>query len=168
MSIYYFGWCTWLNEPELRRFLPTATFVTKARARNHVIQFHAAGDRTDRGWCHLSNGPVAQDREAQGVVYEVPESEAYEVYDDFEICFVTVHGDDGKTYDCYTYRMTDPGIPMRPPDYYWDNIPTGLKAWDFPQDYVDQVMAVYEGAAPCPDADRPAPSGPPTADAASR
>jgi len=168
LSSYYFGYCTWLNEPELRRFLPTATLVTKARAANHQIQFRAAGGRTDRGWCHLENGPGARGFDTLGLVYEVPDDESYDVFDDFDICFMTVRGDDGKPYDCWSYRLTSPGIPMRPPNYYWEHIPVGLKAWNFPPDYIAKVMAIYEAAAECPRSDRPAPVGPPSVDAASR
>jgi hypothetical protein len=164
----YFGYCTFLDEPELRIYLPNAQFITKARVANHKIGFHAAGDRTDRGWCHLENGPSAQGFDTLGLVYEVSEDEAYTPYDDFEVCFMTVHGDDGNTYDCWSYRQTAPGVPMRPPNFYWQHIPTGLDAWEFPPEYIAEVMAIYEAAAECPNADRPAPTQPPSADPASR
>lgn len=165
---YYFAYCTYVDEPELRRYLPHAQFVTMGRAANHKIGFHAADGREDRGWCHLENGPAARGFDTLGLVYELPEEEAYATYDDFELCFMTVHGDDGRAYDCYSYRQTAPGIPMRPPDFYWRHIPKGLRVWEFPPEYIAKVEAIYESAAECPRADRPAPSGPPSADPASR
>lgn len=166
--MYYFAYCTWLNPPELQRYFPEAKFVTKAYAANHRLQFHAAAKRSDRGWCHLNDVGVAWDRNALGLVFTHEERHFEEDYDDFERCFLTVHGDDGKAYDCWTYRMTDPGMAMRPPNFYWQHIPDGMKHWQFPADYVAEVLAMYEAAAPCPRADRPNPSAIPGKSAASR
>ncbi|MDZ7863254.1 hypothetical protein [Acidovorax sp.] len=30
--LYYFAYCTWLNDPEIRRFWPTTKAITKAHA----------------------------------------------------------------------------------------------------------------------------------------
>jgi hypothetical protein len=168
MGAYYFVYCTWLDDEELRKYAPNARLVTKARAANHKLGFFAAGDRSDRGWCHFSNGPDARDFDTLGLVYEIPDEEAHPDYDDFDRCFVTVHGEDGGHYDCYTYRLTTPGVPMRPPNYYWDHIPKGLADWDFPEEYVAKVLAIYHAAAECPRADRPVPSASPGKSAASR
>lgn len=156
--MYYFAYCTWLNDPELRRYVPEARLVTKGYAANHRLQFHAAGSRTDRGWCHFNSSASAWGNKCLGVVYEHPERHFEEDYDDFERCAVTVHGDDGKSYDCWTYRMTNPGAAMRPPDFYWAHIPAGMSNHAFPQAYVASVLATYGAAAPCPRADRPNPS----------
>lgn len=157
--MYYFAYCTWLHDIEVGRYMPEAKAVTKGHAANHALRFHAAGERTDRGWCHLSSvAPVAWGRKALGVVFEHDPKYFEEDYDDFERFALTVHGDDGKTYDCWTYRMTSPGQPMRPPNFYWEHIPAGLKQWEFPAEYIEQVQAVFDAAAPCPRADRPNPS----------
>ena len=166
--MHYFAYCTWLNDPELRRFMPEARFVTKAYAANHRLQFHAAGTREDRGWCHLNGTGDAWGNKALGMVFEHSPEHFGEDYEDFERFSLTVHGDDGKAYDCWTYRMTDPGIAMRPPDFYWQHIPDGLKAHRFPQAYTDAVLATYNKAAPCPRADRPNPSAIPGKSAATR
>jgi len=166
--MYYFAYCTWLNPPELARYFPKAAFVTKGYAANHRLEFHAADQRADRGWCHFNSSADAWGNDCQGVVFEHPEHHFDEDYDDFERCAVTVHGDDGKSYDCWTYRMTRPGVPMRPPNFYWQHIPDGLKHWGFPQDYIASVLATYEAAAPCPRADRPNPSAIPGKSADSR
>ena len=146
--MHYFAYCTWLNDPELRRYFPEAKLVTKGYAANHRLQFHAAGERTDRGWCHFNSAADAWGNKCLGVVFEHPEKHFDEDYDDFERCAVTVHGDDGKVYDCWTYRMTRPGVPMRPPNFYWQHIPDGMKAHGFPQPYVDSVLATYEAPRP--------------------
>lgn len=166
--MHYFGYCTWLDDAELRRFFPEARLVTKGYAANHRIEFHAAGTRNDRGWCHFNSNAAAWGNRCQGVVFEHDERHFDEDYDDFERCAVTVHGDDGRTYDCWTYRMTDPGMAMRPPDFYWQHIPDGMKAHAFPQAYVDSVLATFDAAAPCPRADRPNPSAIPGKSATSR
>lgn len=166
--MYYFAYCTWLNEPELRRYFPEARFVTKGRAANHRLEFHAAGTRNDRGWCHLNSNASAWGNQCLGVVFEHDERHFEEDYDDFERFAVTVHGDDGRSYDCWTYRMTNPGIAMRPPNFYWEHIPTGLRNFGFPQAYIDSVLATYEAAAACPRADRPNPSAIPGRSAETR
>ena len=79
-----------------------------------------------------------------------------------------MHGDDGKAYDCWTYRLSNPGVAMRPPNFYWQHIPDGLKAWKFPQAYIDSVQATFDAAAECPRADRPNPSATPGKSADSR
>lgn len=164
----YFAYCTWLNAPELARYFPTAKAITKGYAANHRLEFHAAGTRTDRGWCHLNSAASAWGNKCLGVVFEHPEHHFTEDYDDFERCAVTVYGDDGKQYDCWTYRLVTPGVAMRPPNFYWQHIPDGLKNWEFPQSYIDSVLATFEAAAPCPRADRPNPSAIPGKSADSR
>jgi hypothetical protein len=167
--MYYFGYCTWLDDAELRRFMPNARQVTQAVAPNHRLTFHAAGERTDRGWCHFNNTCAdAWGTRCRGVVFEHENTHFSDDYDDFERCTVTVIGDDGKTYDCWTYRLTTPGIPMRPPHFYWNHIPKGMRDHGFPEAYVKSVLDTYEAAAECPDADRPNPSKIPGKSAASR
>ncbi|NUB02210.1 gamma-glutamylcyclotransferase [Azospirillum melinis] len=156
--MYYFGYCTWLNPPELHRYFPEAKVVAKGYVANHKLEFHAAAGRADRGWCHLSNTGRAWGNNALGIVVEHPDHHFEEDYDDFERCFVSVRGDDGKVYDCWTYRMSAPGSAMRPPNFYWNHIPEGMKHWGFPDEYVRSVLAMYEEAADCPRADRPNPS----------
>ncbi|MFT3906885.1 MAG: hypothetical protein QM718_11315 [Steroidobacteraceae bacterium] len=156
--MHYFGYCTWLDDPELRRFMPQARAVTKGYAANHQLAFHAAGERLDRGWCHLEDGAAALGRKALGVVFTHDPKHFAEDYDDFRRVFLTVHGDDGKTYDCWTYTLIRPGKPMRPPNFYWEHIPVGLKQWEFPASYIEEVLATYHAAAECPRADRPNPS----------
>lgn len=156
--MYYFGYCTWLDDAEVRRFMPQARPLTKGFAANHRLAFHAAGTRTDRGWCHLSNTSSAWGKKALGVVFVHDSKHFAEDYDDFERCCVTIYGDDGKFYDCWTYRLIAPGIPMRPPNFYWEHIPKGMRQWGFPQEYIDAVEAEFAAAAPCPRPDRPNPS----------
>mgnify|MGYP000881573506 CR=1 FL=1 len=166
--MYYFGYCTWLEDAELRKYVPEAKFVTKAIARNYRIEFRAADVRVDRGWCHLANKGDAFGIETQGIVFEVDDSRVKDDFDDFDIVYLTVHGADGVAYDCFTYVLTDPGTPMRPPNYYWQHVPDGLVEQGFPQEYRDFVQATYEAAAECPDADRPAPAAKPGKDASTR
>lgn len=156
--MYYFGYCTWLHSIEIKRFFPTYTIVTKGYAANHKLEFRTAGARQDRGWCHLADVHEAWGVHCQGLVFEHPDEYFNEDFDDFDRCFLTVHGDDGKAYDCWTYRLTVPGNPMRPPNFYWQHIPDGLREFNFPEDYINSVLKTYEAAAPCPRADRPNPS----------
>jgi hypothetical protein len=167
--MYYFGYCTWLDEAELAKYFPGAQFVVKSTARNWKVEFRAAGDRRDRGWCHLMNvAPAATGADTLGLVYEVDEARLKDEFEDFDIIFLTVHGDDGNAYDCFTYVLSEPGVPMRPPKYYWNHVPQGLRAWKFPASYTASVEQTYEDALPCPDADRPAPSASPGKSAATR
>jgi hypothetical protein len=165
--MYYFGYCTWLEDAELRKYFPEAKAVTKAKAHNWKIEFRTAGNRRDRGWCHLANVDTLGKR-AQGIVFEVDEKHLKDDFEDFDIVFLTVYGDDGKMYDCFTYILSDPGIPMRPPKYYWSHIPNGLVEQAFPNEYRNEVQAIYDSAAECPDADRTPPSSKPSKDRATR
>jgi hypothetical protein len=166
--MFYFAYCTWMDEKELRRYSPTAVFVTKARAVNHKVEFRAAGDRRDRGWCHLSDVGDARGEVTYGLVYMLPEQDSVVEFDDFDICYLTVRGDDGNIYDCFTYRLSHPGVPMRPPNFYWQHIPDGAKAWNLPAEAQAKLLATHNAALPCPDADRPMPKGGPSKDAGTR
>lgn len=156
--MYYFGYCTYLLESELRKYLPEAVVVTKAKALNHQIQFRAAGERTDRGWCHLADRGPVYGKSTQGIVFEVDDSRIHDDFDDFDIVYLTVHGDDGKPYDCFTYALSNPGIRMRPPRFYWARVPDGLSEQGFPTEYQQEVQQIFDEAAECPDFDRPAPA----------
>lgn len=159
--MFYFGYCTWLHSKELKRYMPEGVIVTKGYIANHRLQFHAAAGRKDRGWCHLANVGDAWGNKVLGIIVRHDPKHFAEDYDDFERCFLTAYGDDGKVYDCWTYRMTHPGTPMRPPNFYWQHIPDGMKELNFPKAYVGLVNATYQAAAPCPRADRPNPSAVP-------
>lgn len=166
--MYYFGYCTYLLESEVRKYMPEARAVTKATARNHQIQFRAAGDRTDRGWCHLADRGAVYGKSAQGIVFECDDSRMKDEFEDFDTIFLTVHGDDGVAYDCFTLVLSEPGIRMRPPRFYWERIPGGLAEQNFPADYQAEVQRIFDEAAECPDFDRPMPSAQPGRSAASR
>jgi drug/metabolite transporter (DMT)-like permease len=161
VDMYYFGYCTWLDPAELAKYFPEARLVTRAVARNWKVEFRAAGDRRDRGWCHLNNIGAAFGSDTLGLVFEVEDARLKDDFDDFDIVYLTVHGDDGNAYDCFTYVLSDPGVPMRPPNYYWSHVPRGLRAMDFPARYIEHVEQTYADALACPDADRPAPSANP-------
>jgi hypothetical protein len=166
--VYYFGYCTYLLESELRKYLPEAREITKAKAVNHQVQFRAAGDREDRGWCHLADRGSAYGKTVQGIVFEVDDSHLEDHFDDFDIVYLTVAGDDGKWYDCFTYVLSKPGIRMRPPRYYWERVPNGLAEQQFPPEYQNEVQRTFDEAAECPDFDRPMPAGAPGRDASTR
>jgi len=117
--MFYFVYCTWLDEKELPKYSPKAVFVTKAKAVNVKVEFQAAGDRRDPGWCHLNDTAAARGEVTYGLIYMFPEEDSGVDYDDFDRNFLTVRGDDGNVYDCFTYRLNRPGVPMRPPTYYW-------------------------------------------------
>lgn len=166
--MYYFGYCTFLLESELRKYLPEAKRITKAAAPNHQIQFRAAGKREDRGWCHLANSGAVYGKVALGEVFEVDDDRLKVDFDDFDIVFLTVRGDDGKSYDAFTYVLSEPGKRMRPPRYYWERVPAGFTEQGFPREYVDEIQRMFDDAAECPDYERPMPAGGPGKDASSR
>ena len=153
----YFGYCTFLYKQELNRYMPEAVIVTKGYATNRRLEFRTAGDRRDRGYCHLSDGGDSWGVNALGIIVRHPDKYFDDQYDDFRKCFLTVRGDDGKTYDCWTFVLSRPGILMRPPDFYWQYIQDGMAELRFPQGYVDSVVNAYKTAEPCPGADRPSP-----------
>lgn len=166
--MYYFGYCTYLLDEERVKYIPEAKIITKAKAPNHEIQFRAASGREDRGWCHLADRGSAYGKVAQGMVFEVNDDRVNDDFDDFDIVFLTVHGDDGKAYDCFTYVLQQPGIRMRPPRFYWERVPNGFRQQEFPEEYVQSIEATFEDAAECPDFERPMPSATPGRSADSR
>lgn len=147
--MYYFGYCTFLNEPELRTYLPAAQPIVRGHAANHKVEFRGQVGNTDRGWCHINNGPAAKGQTAHGVVFAHPDADFDVDFPGFERYFLTVHGEDGKAYDCWTYRLTEPAEHVRPPDFYWQHVPAGLAAWQFPEHVSRSVLAEYEAARPC-------------------
>lgn len=152
--MYYFGYCTFLNEPELRTYLPEAVAVTKAYAANHKVEFRGQVDNTERGWCHINNGPSARGVTAHGIVFAHPEVDFEVDFAGFERYFLTVHGADGKAYDCWTYRLSQPSEHVRPPDFYWQHVPAGLNAWSFPEEVSEGLLAEYLAAKPSANPDQ--------------
>lgn len=155
--MHYFGYCTFLNDPELRQYLPLAEAVTKGYAANHKVEFRGMVGRNDRGWCHLADGPEAHGNRAWGVVFAHPDEDFQVDFPGFERCFLTVYGEDGASYDCWTYRLSQPAEAVRPPDFYWQHVPAGLDHWQFPAGVAERLIAEYEAAKPSLDPDQPAP-----------
>lgn len=166
--MYYFGYCTYLLDVERKKYLPEARTITKASVANHEIQFRSAGDREDRGWCHLADRGSAFGKTARGMVYEVNDDRVNDDFDDFDIVFLTVRGDDGNVYDCFTYVLQQPGKRMRPPRYYWERVPAGFEEQHFEREYIDSILETFENAAECPDFERPMPAAVPGRSAATR
>lgn len=146
--MYYFGYCTWLKELEMKRFMPKGKFVAKGYYENSIIGFQAVGDRTDRGWCHLDITPSAWGQRTYGAVVEHDE-EYFVDYPDFMRIAITVYGDDGKMYDCWTYVLENPGKAMKPPEAYWKNVRDGLVELEFSKDYRKIVADIYNNASDC-------------------
>ncbi|MFT3797640.1 gamma-glutamylcyclotransferase family protein [Microbacterium sp.] len=152
--MHYFAYGTLLLEEELRRSLPEARRVTHASAVNHETQFRSVRGRADRGWSHLADvdtfGMVAR-----GEVLEVDDRRLSERAPDYDLLFLTVRGDDGVHYDCFTYAMSAPGIRQRPPRYYWDLVIDGFREQGFAQEDLDRLQTMFDESAECPDFDRP-------------
>jgi hypothetical protein len=144
----YFAYCTYMD-PDLvgQKIRGGCDFVTKGTAVGHTLQFRTAGAR-DRGWCHISNGPDGEGQVCLGIIYETNDRSRGSGFDHYERIFLTVHGEDGKTYDCYTSRLVAPGAPMALPDSEWEHVSAGMKRWGFPETYVSYVERLQREAAP--------------------
>lgn len=70
-------------------------------------------------------------------------------YPDFERCFLTVYGEDGKQYDCWTLRMTNPTDYIRPTKDYWALIDNGMVNNKLPEDYIQSIRETFESSIPC-------------------
>ncbi|MFT4215515.1 MAG: gamma-glutamylcyclotransferase family protein [Microbacterium sp.] len=152
--MYYFAYGTLLLEEELRRNLPEAVRITHASARNHETQFRSVGGRADRGWSHLSHVDTFG-KTARGEVLDVAEERLGEHAADYDLVFLTVLGDDGVHYDCFTYSMSDPGILQRPPRYYWELVIDGFAEQRFAEEDLERLRKMFDESAPCPEFDRP-------------
>ncbi|MFT4306986.1 MAG: hypothetical protein QM604_08860 [Microbacterium sp.] len=95
---------------------------------------------------------------AHGIVYEVDDARVNDDFDDFDIIFLTVKGEGGNYYDCFTYVLWQPGKPMRPPRYFWERVPAGFEEQGFPKEYIDTIWATFNECAECPDFERPMPA----------
>lgn len=43
--MYYFGYCTFLNEREQKQYLPNGVAITKGYAANHKVEFRGTTER---------------------------------------------------------------------------------------------------------------------------
>jgi hypothetical protein len=153
----YFGYGTYLDDDESRNYVPNARKVTTGVAKNRKFVMCAFNGRSDRGYCHITDTVEALGSDVRGIIFE-HDPKYFREYPGFERFFLTVYGDDGKMYECWSLRMIDPGVAMRPPNYYWKHIADGLSKCNFPGEYVRSIYETYESALPCPDAERPEPA----------
>lgn len=155
---YYFGWCTWMNSDELHRYWPEAKIIGKGYADNYRVLWMDASGRGDRGWCHLDNDTKSWGHVCEGIIAEVPKRYYGEQFDDFCCPALTVRGEDGKYYNCWTYTLGDPGQPMKAPYFYWDNCVAGLNEQGFGYEYIKEYLEEYTNAPDGPRMDRPNPN----------
>lgn len=148
--MYYFGYCTFLNPKEAGRFFPNGKTVAKGYVANSNFSFRTVGERRERGWCHMDMTAAAWGGKTLGCVIEHDESKFVD-YPDFLRVAVTVHGEDGNIYDCWTWILDDPGIPMKPPKNYWEHVDIGLDNYEFPADYKQAIYDMYNASADCPE-----------------
>ncbi|MCT9934455.1 hypothetical protein N5079_30045 [Planotetraspora sp. A-T 1434] len=152
---YYFAYCTWLDPRLLKARAPSARVVTLGRAHNRRVEFRRSADSEgSKGWCHLSDTGDAWGRVAYGAIIEMGLPHDARVFAANGARFLSVYGDDGAVYDCWTYCLNNPGEPMKVPDYEWDHILTGIEAWTLPRSYGDELRATYDAAEACPDPGR--------------
>jgi hypothetical protein len=148
VSKLYFGYCTRVSQECARRFVPSAKAVTIGTARGHAVAFRAAGESTSRGYCHLYSGRDAMGSEALGVIYEHPDEDPELKFPNYETYWLTVVDSTGKEFQCYTRRLVAPTVPVRLPAGDWSDFLTGMKAWKFPESYINGIVALHETAAP--------------------
>ena len=153
----YFGYGTYLDDDESLFYLPGSKKIVTAVAKHRSFEFHAHEGRADRGYCHISDKIEAKDSLVHGIIFQ-HDPKYFVDYEGFERCFLTVYGDDGRMYECWTLRMTHPGLTVRPPLYYWEHISKGLVSCAFPDDYVKKIHNLYKDALPCENAERPNPN----------
>ena len=110
----YFGYGTYLDDEESLFYLPGAKKIVTAVAKNRAFEFHAHEGNRDRGYCHISDKAGANNSDVYGIIFK-HDPKYFVDYEGFERCFLTVYGADGKTYECWTLRMTKPGMAVRPP-----------------------------------------------------
>ena len=144
----YFGYGTFLDDDELYYYLPNAEKVTTARAMNRKFVLYSFAGDDFRGYCHITDKLDAMGEITHGIIAR-HDPKYFVDYPGFERCFLTVYGDDGKMYDCWTLRMNSLGSAVRPPDYYWNHILKGLKEYNFSEAYTQKIIDMYEKALPC-------------------
>ena len=120
--MYYFGYCTWLTMPncalhaEREPDHPGGRAKPPADSRRRRPPIAAGAISTTNVRMHGAR--------CRGVVFE-HENIHFRTITVTE-CTVTVIGDDGKTYDCWTYRLIAPGIPINRRSTTWI-CPEGLR-----------------------------------------
>lgn len=141
--MYYFGYCTFLDPAEMAIYLPDAKAVTKGYVQNSSINFVAIGDKTQVGRCHMDISPKSWGKRTIGVVIEHDEKYCVD-YPEFKRIAVTVHGADGKTYDCWTWVLENPSIPVKQSKEAWNHVTTGLKYYNFSKQECEGVYEAYD------------------------
>jgi len=138
--MFYFGYCTFLDPGEMRKYMPDAKVITKGYVQNSSIKFVAIGDQTHVGRCHIDFSPDSWGKRTVGVVIEHPE-ESFVDYPDFKRISLTVHGHDGNVYDCWTLILENPSIAVKQAKEPWRLVTSGLEYHGFSK---EECQAVYD------------------------
>lgn len=147
---YYFAYGTYLDSTLLADRMPGAEIVTTARAVNRSLLFLSAAGGPRRGWCHLADRGEAWGKVAYGLVVSTTAIDS-DRFGHNEARYLTVYGDDGATYECWTYCLQRPESAMRLPADEWEHICAGAAQWRLPDDYRDELVARHHAAAECSD-----------------
>lgn len=138
--MYYFAYCTWLDEEHMRAVAPEAELVEHGSLPNHAVEFRAAEGRLG-GSCHISNSVEAYGKEARGVIFQVDDRHFRTEYAGSRVAFYTVTGESGRGYECFTYILSEPREIDTPRPEYWRHIDDGARRWGLPSAYVSELAA---------------------------
>ena len=146
---HYFAYSTFIHPQETARSLPGAKVLATGRAANTRFMFSHSPHSPLVGQCHLSDREDAFGYETWGLVCELPDEMLHRLaYNGYEKTSLTVHGSDGKPYDCFTIRLVQPGHALRVADWKFALIEEGARHHRFPASYLDYLRKTFEQAAP--------------------
>lgn len=142
----YFGYCTLLDVPEMRRLCPGARPLGIAQLPGFELCFSAFAGDSEAGGCDLK---VRDGGVMWGLLYEMVSGEYAELdvmagvgEGHLERIDVQVSTEDGASVAATTYRNPAPSGPFRPSAAYTAPILAGAEALGLPGPYFAELEAI--------------------------
>ena len=141
-----FGYCTFLEAAQIKKFHPDAKSLGIGRYPGHKLVFSAFGQDKTRGGCDLQ---VAEGEEVLGVMYEVAPKivppGAVNKYPEYKDVDIKVIAEDGRIVKAFTAICTEPAGPFHPSAEYTRPILDGARSLQLPPEYIAMLERLVEG-----------------------
>ena len=135
-TYHYFAYGSNLNLELIDRRCPGIRPLTPAILKDYELVFRGVADVIS-----------APGKTVIGAIYEVNEAhlQALDLYEGFPHFYqrrlVKVETLQGEKSQALTYMMTAKTAPYPPAEHYLHIIITGMKQWNFPQEYIEEVLS---------------------------
>lgn len=146
---YLFIYCEWLDSELVRKYMPTAEFITTATCEDHKVRFVSYEDDNGAkfgGGCCLTKAPGEI---LYGTVWKVSEEELLALDKLVNIGegrytreYRAVMGADGKPYATVSHSIKRPTGDSKPSDAYMEHMIHGAREFGFPEEYIKKLEAL--------------------------